>query len=133
MTGSGVPDVNGCAKGKEFWIELKEIHSGNSLTLRPMQVAWLSKRAIYGGQVFVLARKNNQIKLFHVDGLERAQELVKGGYKSDSLLTLDIPYEWEALILLYSRNALVFNIKRNLTVTIINVQQLERRNIWHMK
>ena len=24
MTGSGVPDVNGCAKGKEFWIELKE-------------------------------------------------------------------------------------------------------------
>jgi|TARA_R110001606_G_scaffold187003_1_gene334584 penicillin-binding protein-related factor A (putative recombinase) len=97
MTGSGVPDVNGCAKGKEFWIELKEIHSGNSLTLRPMQVAWLSKRAIYGGQVFVLARKNNQIKLFHVDGLERAQELVKGGYKSDSLLTLDIPYKWDAL------------------------------------
>ena len=97
MTGAGVPDVNGCAKGKEFWIELKEIHSGNSLTLRPMQVAWLSKRAMYGGQVFVLARKNNQIKLFHVDGLERAQELVKGGYKSNSLLILNIPYDWDAL------------------------------------
>tara|TARA_R100001163_G_C4930058_1_gene106393 strand:- start:56 stop:445 length:390 start_codon:yes stop_codon:yes gene_type:complete len=97
MTGSGVPDVNGCAKGKEFWIELKEVHSGNSLTLRPMQVAWLSKRAMNGGQVFVLARKNNQMKLFHVDGIERAQELVKNGYKSDNLLTLDIPYEWEAL------------------------------------
>ena len=37
MTGAGVPDVNGCAKGKEFWVELKEIHSGNALTLRPMQ------------------------------------------------------------------------------------------------
>jgi penicillin-binding protein-related factor A (putative recombinase) len=97
MTGSGVPDVNGCAKGKEFWIELKEIHSGNSLTLRPMQVAWLCKRAMNGGQVFVLARKNNQMKLYHIDGIERAQELVKNGYKSDNLLTLDIPYEWEAL------------------------------------
>ena len=97
MTGSGVPDVNGCAKGKEFWIELKEVHSGNSLTLRPMQVAWLSKRAMNGGQVFVLARKNNQMKLFHVDGLERAQEIVKGGFKSDALLTLDIPYNWDAL------------------------------------
>ena len=97
MTGSGVPDVNGCAKGKEFWIELKEVHSGNSLTLRPMQVAWLSKRAMNGGQVFVLARKNNQMKLYHIAGIERAQELVKNGYKSDNLLTLDIPYEWGAL------------------------------------
>lgn len=97
LTGSGVPDVNGCKKGQEFWIELKEIHSGNSLTLRPMQVSWLVKRAQHGGQVFVLARKNNQMKLFHVDGLERAQEIVKGGFKSDALLTLDIPYDWDAL------------------------------------
>jgi hypothetical protein len=48
MTGAGVPDVNGCAKGKEFWIELKEIHSGNALTLRPMQISWLAKRASFG-------------------------------------------------------------------------------------
>jgi hypothetical protein len=37
------------------------------------------------------------MKLYHIDGIERAQELVKNGYKSDSLLTLDIPYEWDAL------------------------------------
>ena len=97
ITGSGVPDVNGCKKGKEFWVELKEIHSGNSLTLRPMQVSWLAKRAMYGGQVFVLARKNNEIKLFHVDGLEGAQHLVKDCFKSKALLTITIPYEWEAL------------------------------------
>jgi penicillin-binding protein-related factor A (putative recombinase) len=97
MTGSGVPDVNGCKKGKEFWVELKEIHSGNSLTLRPMQVSWLAKRAMHGGQVFVLARKNDEIKLFHVDGLEGVQQLVKDGFKSKALLTLTIPYEWEAL------------------------------------
>ena len=97
MTGAGVPDVNGCAKSKEFWVELKEIHSGNSLTLRPMQVSWLAKRAMQGGQVFVLARKNNQMKLYHIDGLERAHDLTKHGYKSDALLTLDIPYDWDAL------------------------------------
>ena len=97
MTGAGVPDVNGCAKGKEFWVELKEIHSGNKLTLRPMQIAWLAKRASHGGQVFVMARKNDEIKLYHVDGLTGIQELVDGGYKSKALLTLTIPYDGGAL------------------------------------
>tara|TARA_R110000824_G_scaffold79504_5_gene200243 strand:+ start:5778 stop:6167 length:390 start_codon:yes stop_codon:yes gene_type:complete len=97
MTGAGIPDVNGCGKGKEFWIELKEIHSGNKLTLRPMQISWLAKRASYGGQVFVMARKNNEIKLFHIDSLTGIKDLVKGGYSSNALLTLAIPYNWEAL------------------------------------
>jgi|TARA_R110000782_G_scaffold53022_6_gene113053 penicillin-binding protein-related factor A (putative recombinase) len=97
MTGSGVPDVNGCAKGKEFWIELKEIHSGNALTLRPMQISWLAKRALHGGQVFVMARKNNEIKLYHIDSLTGIKELVKNGYSSDALLILNIPYDWGAL------------------------------------
>ena len=96
-TGSGVPDVNGCAKGQEFWIELKEIHSGNALTLRPMQVAWIAKRAQYGGQVFVLARKNEVIKLFHVDGLLGAKELIDEGFKKKALVKLVPPYDWEAL------------------------------------
>tara|TARA_R100001377_G_scaffold51131_2_gene29899 strand:- start:297 stop:686 length:390 start_codon:yes stop_codon:yes gene_type:complete len=96
MTGAGVPDVNGCAKGKEFWIELKEIHSGNALTLRPMQISWLAKRASHGGQVFVMARKNNEIKLYHVDSLTGIKDLVKEGYNSTALLTLTIPYDWDA-------------------------------------
>ena len=97
MTGAGVPDVNGCAKGKEFWIELKEIHSGNTLTLRPMQISWLAKRASFGGQVFVMARKNDEIKLYHIDSLTGIQDRVKTGYKSKALVTLTIPYDWEAL------------------------------------
>lgn len=97
MTGAGVPDVNGCAKGKEFWVELKEIHSGNKLTLRPMQISWLAKRASHGGQVFVMARKDNEIKLYHIDSLTGIQELVERGFKSEALLTLNIPYDWEAL------------------------------------
>ena len=97
MTGAGIPDINGCGKGKEFWIELKEIHSGNKLTLRPMQISWLAQRASHGGQVFVMARKNNEIKLYHIDSLTGIKDLVKGGYSSNSLLTLAIPYDWEAL------------------------------------
>jgi penicillin-binding protein-related factor A (putative recombinase) len=97
MTGAGVPDVNGCAKGKEFWVELKEIHSGNKLTLRPMQISWLAKRASHGGQVFVMARKDNEIKLYHIDSLTGIQELVETGFKSKALLTLTIPYNWGAL------------------------------------
>ena len=96
LTGSGVPDVNGCAKGKEFWIELKEIHRGKSLTLRPMQVAWMAKRSAVGGQVFVLARKQDVIKLYHVDGLSGAKELQENpkGFYQNSLITLIKPYEW---------------------------------------
>ena len=96
LTGSGVPDVNGCAKGKEFWIELKEIHRGKSLTLRPMQVAWMAKRSAVGGQVFVLARKQDVIKLYHVDGLSGAKELQENpkGFYQQSLVTLIKPYEW---------------------------------------
>tara|TARA_B100000927_G_scaffold78689_2_gene62728 strand:+ start:11060 stop:11455 length:396 start_codon:yes stop_codon:yes gene_type:complete len=99
LTGSGVPDVNGCAKGKEFWIELKEIHRGKSLTLRPMQVAWMAKRSAVGGQVFVLARKQDVIKLYHVDGLSGAKELQENpkGFYQKSLVTLIKPYEWANL------------------------------------
>ena len=95
MTGAGVPDVNGCGFGKEFWIELKEIHQGNKLTLRPMQVSWLAKRAMHGGQVFVLARKNDELKLYHIDSLTGIKDLVNEGYSHKALVTLTKPYEWE--------------------------------------
>ena len=45
----------------------------------------------------ILARKNGIIKLFHVDSLTGIKELVKGGFKSKALLTLEVPYDWKAL------------------------------------
>ena len=51
----GVPDVNGCYKGIEFWLELKVI-KGNSLQLSKFQKAWIYERTRAGGKVFVLAR-----------------------------------------------------------------------------
>ena len=102
-----MPDVNGCAKGQEFWVELKEIHSGNALTLRPMQVAWIAKRAQYGGQVFVLARKNEVIKLFHVDGLLGAKELIDEGLKRRLWLSLFLLTIGRLSLLLYYRRFLL--------------------------
>ena len=51
----GVPDVNGCYNGIEFWLELKVI-KGNSLQLSKFQKAWIYERTRVGGKVFVLAR-----------------------------------------------------------------------------
>ena len=44
-----------------------------------------------------MARKNDEIKLYHIDSLTGIQDLVKGGYKSKALLTLNTPYDWDAL------------------------------------
>ena len=64
-SGPGVPDVNGCYKGIEFWIELKVI-KGNSLRLSKFQKAWIYERTKFGGKVFVLARplKGSVLKVF---------------------------------------------------------------------
>jgi hypothetical protein len=44
-----------------------------------------------------MARKNDEIKLYHIDSLTGIKDLVKGGYNSDALVTLNIPYDWDAL------------------------------------
>lgn len=55
-TGRGVPDSNGCWRGREFWVEFKQTE-GFAVTLRPEQVAWLTRRARAGGRVFVAVRR----------------------------------------------------------------------------
>jgi len=54
-TGSGVPDVNVCWHGVEFWIECKMIKKGKACYLRPQQLAWFTRRKRSGGLVFILA------------------------------------------------------------------------------
>ena len=55
-TGRGVPDSNGCKDGCEFWIEYKKADAW-AVTLRSEQVGWLTKRARFGGRVFVAIRR----------------------------------------------------------------------------
>tara|TARA_R110000803_G_scaffold1629_4_gene5270 strand:- start:3224 stop:3634 length:411 start_codon:yes stop_codon:yes gene_type:complete len=54
-TGTGIPDVNICYKGKEIWVELKLI-KGKRVDLSPTQVAWHMQRAKAGGITWILAR-----------------------------------------------------------------------------
>jgi hypothetical protein len=54
-TGRGIPDVNYCHQGGEFWVELK-IVKGRSIDLSPEQVAWHFRRTRAGGKTFIIAR-----------------------------------------------------------------------------
>lgn len=55
-TGRGVPDSYGCGGGVSFWIEYK-LTSTWAVSLRPEQVAWLSRHARAGGKGFVAVRR----------------------------------------------------------------------------
>lgn len=54
-TGSGIPDINVCYDGKEFWVETKIAMPTGAVLLRPFQHAWIRRRASFGGKVMVLA------------------------------------------------------------------------------
>lgn len=51
-TGNGVPDINLCHKGREFWIETK-IGPSHRTLLRKEQYAWGTRRALNGGVVLI--------------------------------------------------------------------------------
>ena len=63
--GLGVPDVNGCFNGVDFWLELK-VSSGTALGLSKYQKAWIIRRGLAGGRVFILqkALKERALKLY---------------------------------------------------------------------
>jgi hypothetical protein len=54
-TGSGVPDINVCYQGFEFWIETKIMTPSFKTLLRPYQGAWIQRRSAAGGSVFVFS------------------------------------------------------------------------------
>jgi Holliday junction resolvase len=55
-TEGGVPDMNGCCTGIEFWIEMK-VTSGWTVSLRPQQIGWLMRRCRVGGRAFIAVRR----------------------------------------------------------------------------
>ena len=57
VTDPGVPDLNGCAQGVEFWLECKATQ-GWAVTLRPEQIGWLERRARAGGRTFIAVRRH---------------------------------------------------------------------------
>lgn len=63
MVGRGIPDLNVCYKGKEFWIELK-VYTNHKVYMRTQQIAWGMARSMAGGHVFVVAREVNQVHIW---------------------------------------------------------------------
>lgn len=55
-TGQGVPDVNGCLDGIEFWIEFK-LTAGWTVHVEAHQISWLERRTRAGGRCFVAVRR----------------------------------------------------------------------------
>ena len=54
-TGIGIPDLNGCVDGVEFWIELKQA-TANAVKISPGQIAWIERRVRAGGNVYIAVR-----------------------------------------------------------------------------
>lgn len=57
-TSRGVPDMNVCYQGKEFWIEAK-LFTGGRVLIRPEQHAWMMRRSAHSGRCFVVALHPN--------------------------------------------------------------------------
>lgn len=92
--GNGVPDVNGCLAGRDFWLELKLV-TGNQVKLTPLQAAWLKTRAEAGGRSFVLARKGDTFRLWHGEDAPAVRET---GWSYPPLWELAKPWDWRSLL-----------------------------------
>lgn len=70
LIAAGVPDLNGCHSGCEFWIENKWTKT-NKVSISPEQCAWLAQRTRAGGRTFVAVRlaRVKSVKLAAMDAL----------------------------------------------------------------
>jgi hypothetical protein len=87
FSGSGIPDINACFRGVEFWIETKIMQPNGRVYLRKYQYAWIRRRVNAGGRVFIFAIDS----LMNVH-IYRGQELEATG--SDDRLMITSPAFW---------------------------------------
>jgi hypothetical protein len=95
LVGTGMPDVNGCLNGVEVWLELKYVASGFKIHFQPTQPPWIFRRALSGGRVYVLARKEDVLYLYHGSQI---RELVAQGLRLQPILRLEKPFDWYLLL-----------------------------------
>lgn len=109
-TGRGIPDLNGCLNGTEFWIEFKKTNA-NAVNLSPEQVAWILRRRRARGNVYIGIRRKksktlrreacDELWLIHGDS---AAELKSEGLKSPKIHVLGTWYggpskwDWEEIL-----------------------------------
>lgn len=77
-TGLGIPDLNGCRRGHEVWLELKATASWKVI-VNPEQVGWAEARMRAGGNVYMAVRQqgSSRDKLWLLSG-EAARPLRMG-------------------------------------------------------
>jgi hypothetical protein len=90
-----MPDINGCLGGTEVWVETKLV-TGNRIKFEPTQPAWLLKRCMSGGRVFVFARQKDTYLLW--TGWQVRQLIDTDIRTVNPLLKLDRPYDWPLLM-----------------------------------
>ncbi len=93
----GIPDVNCCCHGKEFWLELKIVRE-KRIQLRSSQVAWITSRCGYGGRVFLLAKDDD--RLLVISGTEVFNLALENGYvgKITPLAVFNKPWNWPEIL-----------------------------------
>ena len=76
-TGAGVPDLEGCLDGREFWTELKVVEPMARgmcrVNLKGPQIMWLYRRRRAGGRAYCLARHEDRSYLLRGDDLTAFQ------------------------------------------------------------
>jgi hypothetical protein len=88
----GVPDVNCCYQGVEFWLELK-VAAGDFVVVRPTQLAWIIKHLKVNGKVFILVAipNHNQIALYNAIDLFQEGALLKANSQIKFNIRLNKP------------------------------------------
>lgn len=77
----GVPDLNGCMQGMDFWVELKVLTTKSDKKFpkwRPHQVAWQTSRTSVGGLVWNLVHHLSSNRLLFIRGDNLAKRLMDG-------------------------------------------------------
>ena len=86
---NGIPDINGCWSGKEFWIELKS-DKVSYPKLSKWQIAWINKRILNGGTVIICNETllEKKLKLYRPLSAIRDARLLKPAF------AFSFPVKW---------------------------------------
>ena len=93
-TESGIPDINGCLLGVEFWVECKTTKAF-AVVMRPMQISWILRRVRHGGKVIIAVRKKNTKvdELYLIDG-KHVKQLNEKGLHGFPCIGTGGPSQW---------------------------------------
>jgi hypothetical protein len=96
----GLPDSNGCCRGREFMVEFKATR-GVAVKFRPLQPGWIVDRTQHGGRVFVFVRQRLETgeDLLWGFGGRDVVRLVSTGLRGAEQFALDVwrggPRRWD--------------------------------------